>query len=151
MAGKRWKSYYNTGTHSIPVWAAMTRVQNITAPRTKGETDGSRQESGDEISQSTLKKYGLELTYVYKKGDDAVYDALLDSFENDTPIQFAVCDGDISTPGTRRLMFWGEVMEFPIETERNGGDVFPVKIANVAEDEDGDYHAAEHDVIPQGT
>jgi hypothetical protein len=150
MAGKRWKLYYNTGTHESPVWAAVNRARDIKMPRGKGSADGSRRESEYEIEESALKTTGLEFGYVYKKGTDAVRDALAASYYSDTKIQFAVADGAIETAGTRYTKFWGEVMEFDIDAPLKGDDLIPVKVSHVAEDNDGDFYEPDT-VIVAGT
>lgn len=143
MAGKRWKLYYNTGTHAAPVWAEIKRARDIKMPRGKGAADGSRRESEFEIEESALKTTGLEFGYVYKKGTDAVRDALQESYDDDTKIQFAVADGLIETAGTRYTKFWGEVMDFDVDAPLKGDDLIPCKVIHVAEDNDGDFYEPE--------
>jgi hypothetical protein len=143
MAGKRWKLYYNTGTHGSPVWAEIGRARDIKMPRGKGSADGSRRESEYEIEESALKTTGLEFGYVYKKGTDAVRDALLASYDDGTKIQFAVADGLIATGGTRYTKFWGEVMDFDVDAPLKGDDLVPCKVIHAAEDNDGEFHEPE--------
>lgn len=151
MAGKRWKLYYNTGTHAAPVWASIGRARDIKMPRGKGSADGSRRESTYEIAESALKSTGLEFGYVYKPGTDAVRDVLEASYYNDTKIQFAVADGAIETNGTRYTKFWGEVMEWDVDAPLKGDDVVPAKIAHVAEDNAGAFHEPETVTVGAGT
>ena len=143
MAGKRWKLYYNTGTHAGPVWAEIVRARDIKMPRGKGAADGSRRESEYEIEESALKTTGLEFGYVYKKGTDTVRDALQDSYDNDTKLQFAVADGAIATAGTKYTKFWGEVMDFDVDAPLKGDDLIPVKVIHTAEDALGEFHEPE--------
>lgn len=151
MAGKRWKLYYNTGTHASPVWAAIGRARDIKMPRGKGQADGSRRESTYEIAESALKTTGLEFGYVYKPGTDAVRDALEASYYSDTKIQFAVADGPIETTGTRYTKFWGEVMEWDADAPLKGDDLIPAKVAHVGEDNDGTFHEPEPVTVGAGT
>jgi hypothetical protein len=134
MAGKRWKLYYNTGTHSSPVWAEVVRARDIKMPRGKGAADGSRRESEFEIEETALKTIGLEFGYVYKKGTDAVRDVFQASYDDGTKIQFAVADGEIATSGTKYTKFWGEVSVWDIDAPLKGDDLIPAKVIHAAED-----------------
>lgn len=143
MAGKRWKVYYSTGTHDAPVWAELKRARDIKLTQKKNLADGSRRESGFEIEETALRTLGIEFGYVYKPGTDAVRDALLDSYDNDTKIQFAVADGPIETTGTRYTKFWGEVAEFDFDAPLKGDELIPAKIIHAAEDADGTFREPE--------
>jgi len=138
MAGKRWKLYYDSASsHASPTWVEIGRARDIKMPRSKGKADGSRRESSYEIEESALKTTGLEFGYVYKPGTDAVRDALMASYNNDSLIHVAVADGDIDTENTRYTHFWGEVEQFDIDAPLKGDELIPAKIMHRGEDGDG--------------
>ena len=56
----------------------------------KGEADVSARFSGWKLTKGALKELEISFTYRHKSGVDAVFDALLDAYINDTPLEFAV-------------------------------------------------------------
>jgi len=111
MLGKDGLLYRNTGTNASPVWVQVNRVSDLNTPLTKGEADVSRRESDWVLKKGTLKEGEISFTYRYKKGTDADYAVLLDSFVNDTPIQWAAMDQAIATSGARGFKAFFEVFD----------------------------------------
>lgn len=151
MAGKRWRLYYNTGSHESPVWAAVNRAVDIKLINTRDVVDASRRESEFGLEEGALKNTGIEFGYRYKTGTDTVRDALEDSYDDETKVQFAVADGDISVDGTKYTKLWGQVVVWDTDAQLKGEDLIPVKIAHVGEDDDGDFHEPEKVTVGAGT
>jgi hypothetical protein len=126
--GKDCKLYYNTGTHAAPSWVLMGRVRDVSVPLSKGEADVSRRESGWRLTKGALKENGLEFGYVYKSGTDTVFDMLLDSFLNDTAVEYAVMDDLITESGAQGLRCFMEVFEFPYDQALEEGQIFNVSL-----------------------
>jgi len=55
-----------------------------------------------------------------------VFDALLDSFLNDTEIEFAIMDGAIGTSGSQGLRAYMQVFDFPYSQELENLESFDV-------------------------
>lgn len=109
--GQECKLYYNSGTHASPTWVEIKRAIDVSLAMGKGEADMSRRESGEELARGALKQRNIDFGYRYKIGADTVFDALMDSYVNGTPIQFAVMDQDITTAGAQGLRAFCEVMK----------------------------------------
>lgn len=119
--GQAGKLYYNSGTNASPVWVEIKRAKDVSIPLTKGEADVSRRESAWEMFIGALKSVGLTFGYQHKRGTDTVRTALLESFVNGTPMQFAAMDQDITADGAFGVKFYGEVMEFPLDQPLKDG------------------------------
>lgn len=137
VTGNACKLYYNTGTDATPTWVEVTRAKDVSAPLSKGEADVSRRESNWKMSKGTLKEGGLEFGYQYKLGSDSVFDALVDSYLNGTPIQFAVMDQAIATSGAWGFKLFSEVMELPIDQPLEDGVVINVSAKPTDHEESG--------------
>ena len=103
VVGFEAKAYYNTGTDATPTWVEMTRCKDVSTPLSKSEADVSRRETRFKLARGAMIEAAVEIAYQYKKGTDAVFDALLDSFLNGTPIQVAIMDQAIATSGAQGL------------------------------------------------
>ena len=121
VIGQAGKLYRNTGTHATPVWSEMKRVKDVNVPLTKGEAEVSRRESAWEMFIGAMKQAGLSFGYQHKRGTDTDRAALADSYLNGTPIEFAVMDDDITTPGAFGFKGYFEVFEFPLDQPLKDG------------------------------
>jgi hypothetical protein len=97
------KLYRNTGTYAVPVWSEVKNVKDLTLNLEKGEADVStRGNSGWRAQLATLKDGNVEFQLVWDTSDPH-FASLLDSFLNNTPVEFAVMDGDIAVAGSQGL------------------------------------------------
>ncbi|PHR99583.1 MAG: hypothetical protein COA78_24760 [Blastopirellula sp.] len=145
MIGGDAKTYYNTGTHAIPVWVEITRIKDaktninkkmVELPAREGKGIGSR---GSKITPE------LSFSYLYKKGTDTVFDALMDSLGNNTPIEFYAADDDVATSGTEGLRCVMEVSSIPMNQGLEDGVYLDIetKYARVTESDvliEWDWH-----------
>jgi len=109
--GQECKLYYNAGTRAARSWVEIKRAVDVTLNLSKGDADTSRRESSWELKRGALKQAGIDFGYRYKVGADTVFDALLDSVLNNTPIELAAMDGDIATAGSQGLAMFCEIMQ----------------------------------------
>ncbi len=106
------KLYRNTGTYGSPTWTEYKNVRDLGLNLTKAEADATtRGYGGWEALVSTLKKGALSFESVYDTADTG-FVALMDSFLNNTSIEFAIADGNIITTGTKYIRATMEVFEF---------------------------------------
>ncbi len=138
VIGKDCKAYRNTGTRAVPVWVELKRVQDVNVDGlTKNKASVPDRQAGWDLKGAGLKNAAISFSYLHKKGADADRDALIDSFLNDTDIEFAIMDGDISTPGNRGLRLYGQVFDMPFGQEMEEGQVYDIGIENTRVDDGG--------------
>jgi len=117
ILGLKGKTYRNTGTYETPVWTEMKNIKDLSLKMEKGEADATtRGNNGWEAVISSLKKGSLEWAMVYDT-DDPDFTALHTAWFADTPIEFAVMDGDITTSGSQGLRASMEVFGFGREEQ----------------------------------
>lgn len=133
--GKDAKMYRNTGTHLIPVWVEMTRVSNVSQSLDKTKVDVPRRGTKYKYKGAGQIEGPLTFDYVYKPGTDVDFDALQDSFFNDTCFQVAVMDGNIATTGTEGFRAFMMVFSFPFDQGEETPQLFNVEMDLVAVDE----------------
>ena len=101
--GMNGKLYRNTGTYGVPVWTEITNVKDLTLNLEKGEADvTTRANEGWRANQPTLKEASIEFDMVWDTDDDG-FSAIQDAFFNDTTVEVAVMDGDITDGTTEGL------------------------------------------------
>ena len=101
--GMEAKLYWNSGTYAVPVWEEMGNVKDVTLNLEKGEADvTTRANNGWRATVGTLKEGTIEFEMVWDTAD-AGFQALKDAYFNDTSIEMAVMDGDITTTGSQGL------------------------------------------------
>ncbi len=94
------KLYRNTGTYAAPVWTEIDTVKDVTLNLEAGEADvTTRANGGWRATVATLKDGSIEFEMVWDTGD-AGFTAIRDAYLNNTPIEMAVMDGDITASGT---------------------------------------------------
>jgi hypothetical protein len=97
------KLYRNTGTYAVPVWNEVKNVKDLTLNLEKGEADVStRGNNGWRALLATLKDGSIEFEMVWDTEDDD-FVAFRDSWFNNTAVELAVMDGDITVAGTQGL------------------------------------------------
>ena len=101
--GMEAKLYRNTGTYGAPVWAEVGNVRDLTLNLEAGEADvTTRANDGWRATVATLKEGSIEFEMVWDTAD-AHFTAIQDAFFNNTSVEFAVMDGDITVAGTQGL------------------------------------------------
>lgn len=102
-AGMQAKLYRNTATFETPTWALVPNVKDLTLNLEKGQADvTTRANNGWKASVGTLKDAGIEFEMVWDTEDEG-FAAIRDAYLNDTPLELAVMDGDITTAGSEGL------------------------------------------------
>ena len=101
--GMQAKLYRNTATHETPMWDEMTNVKDLTLNLEKGQADvTTRGNNGWKASVGTLKDGGIEFEMVWDTEDEG-FTAVRDAYLNDTALELAVMDGDITVAGSQGL------------------------------------------------
>lgn len=136
QTGRYAKAYLNTGTHATPVHAEAKFIKDLKLPLSKGEVALEDRESEWKVFLAGLKEAGLTGTYNKRVNTvDAVFAALMDSFLNDTPIQFHVMDADITYTGAYGFKAYFQVFSLEkteeLETVQNYS--FGMKLAYYVE------------------
>jgi len=89
-----------------PVWVEMKDVRDCTTSMEKDQADANRRGSKVKRYVGAMKDYGIEFDFLRRKDDgtsEADFQALLDSFLNNTRLNVAAMDGDIETAGSEGL------------------------------------------------
>jgi hypothetical protein len=112
ILGKDCKAYRNTGNYGTPVWAEMTQVRDVKVSLTAKEWEGGTRGSGGwEQTAKTRKAGSVDFNMVYKP-NDAGYEAIRDSFINNTLVDLAFASGVINTTGTEYFRAEMDVFKF---------------------------------------
>ena len=128
LIGAEAVAVYNTGTHASPTWVAITRAKDVSLNATKSKGTLSSRASRFKYGRGGLKEIALEMGYLYRRGTDAIWTMLNDSYVNGTIIEFWVGDGAIALTAAKGWRFYGEVMEFSMEQPLEDADVYKVSI-----------------------
>jgi len=95
--------YRNTGSYASPTWNFVQNVKDLTLNLEVGEADVSTRGTGGwRATVSALKDASIEFELVWDTADDD-FAAIRDAFLNRGALDFAVMDGDITTPGSQGL------------------------------------------------
>ncbi len=106
------KLYRNTGTYAAPTWVEVSNVKDVTLNLEKGEADvTTRANNGWRATVGTLKDASIEFQMVWDTVD-AGFDAIRQAFFNNTTIEFAVMDGDITDPDSEGLRATFDIFNF---------------------------------------
>jgi hypothetical protein len=106
------KLYRNTGSYASPTWTEITNVKDVTLNLEKGEADvTTRANAGWRATVGTLKDASIEFQMVWDTAD-AGFGAIRQAFFSNTPIEFAVMDGPITTPTSEGLRATCDIMNF---------------------------------------
>lgn len=98
--GRQAKAYLNTGTNASPVHAEAKFIKSLKLGLTKAEVALEDRESDEKAFLAGLRESNLTFEYNKRRNTvDAVFTALMDSFLNETQIQFHVMDDDITNTG----------------------------------------------------
>jgi len=106
------KLYRNTGDYATPVWVEVSNVKDVTLNLEKGEADvTTRANGGWRATVGTLKDASIEFQMVWDTVD-AGFDAIRQAFFNNTALEFAVMDGDITDPDSEGLRATFDIFNF---------------------------------------
>lgn len=105
------KAYRNTGSYNAPTWSEVTIMRDLTLNLSKGEADVSSRGSRWKKMKSALKEASFEFEIL---GDtaNAHYTALRNAYLNDTTLDLAFADGDITVGGTEYWRGDVEIFQF---------------------------------------
>lgn len=129
VVGKDCKLYYNSSIHATPAWVEINKARNVSASLDKTKVDISARFSSWKASKSGLKDLEITFTYLHIRGTDTVFDKILDSFINDTAVQFLMLDGDVTLSKAQGPRAYCEVFSLNPSQELEGGDEYEVTIA----------------------
>lgn len=104
--------YYNTGTDATPAWVSITDAEEISWPVTKGQVERKPRGSKFTLKRGGKKEAVLTFNLLKTRAQDDVFDAIWDSYCNDTPINFALTDKAIAEGDANGISAWCEVFEF---------------------------------------
>jgi predicted secreted protein len=106
------KLYRNTGSFGSPTWTEVTNVKDLTLNLEKGEADvTTRANGGWRATVGTLKDASIEFQMVWDTAD-AGFSAMQQAFFSNTPIEFAVMDGDMGDPESEGLRATFDIFNF---------------------------------------
>ena len=106
------KLYRNTASYATPTWNEDDNVKDLTLNLEKGEADvTTRGNQGWRATVGTLKDASIEFQMVWDT-EDAAFGAIQTAFFDNTPIEFAIMDGDISDPESEGLRATFDVFNF---------------------------------------
>ena len=109
--GRDCKLYHNTGTHAVPTWVEINDVKDLTLPLGKSEADVTTRKTGKyKAVRGVLREVSLDFEMIWDT-QDAGFNTILNAFLNDTPIEVAVMDGSITTPGSQGLVATVDVLK----------------------------------------
>ena len=101
--GMEAKLYRNTGSFVAPTWVEMTNVKDLTLNLEAAEADvTTRGNAGWRATIAALKDGSIEFEMVWDPAD-AGFTAIQDAYFNNTTVEFAVMDGDVTSTGTQGL------------------------------------------------
>jgi predicted secreted protein len=110
--GMEAKLYRNTGTYAAPTWVEVANVRDLTLNLESGEADvTTRANNGWRATVATLKEGSIEFEMVWDT-EDTNFTAIQTGFFDNTPIEFAVMDGDITVTGTQGLRATMSIVNF---------------------------------------
>ncbi len=108
--GRDAKLYYNdtpdsasagAGTYAVPVYVEIDRIGDLDRAGQKATTEINIRASKTTLTVFGNKSREITFTYYKKKGaNDAVYNVLLDSFENNTCLDITMAEDNIAASGT---------------------------------------------------
>ena len=106
------KLYHNSATWESPTWGEVDLVKDVTLNLEKGEADvTTRANGGWRAYVGTLKDGSVEFEMLWDPADTA-FAAIRDAYLDNTPVEMAVMDGEITENGSEGLHAEFEVTQF---------------------------------------
>lgn len=116
LVGFKARTYRDTaGNWASPTWSNMGGIRDNTLNGTKSQIEATDRDSGDFMEWLAGHiDAGIDGSYRPKRTgtSDPHLDALIDSWQNHTPILLAVMSDDITTVGAKGLKAWCQVFNF---------------------------------------
>ena len=137
VVGKDCKLYLNSATYASPVWKEVQNAINVSANLGKGEADVSARFSGWKLTKSSLKELEISFTYRHKRGADAIFDTLLDAYLNDTPLDFAVLDAEVTVSGAQGPRAFCELLSMNLSQELENAAEYEFTVKPTYHEESG--------------
>ena len=101
--GMEAKIYYDPAGVANGNWTELGNVKDVTLNLETGEADvTTRANQGWRATVATLKEGSVEFEMIWDTNDPG-FSAIKDAYFNNTPIGFAVMDGDIAVSGSQGL------------------------------------------------
>lgn len=125
------KLYRNTGSYASPTWNEVPRIKDVTLTLEKNLADvSSRASAGWREFAATLKDATVEFMIIVTDiaGDTEDREAFRDAFLNNTNIECAIMDGDITTSGSEGFRATFAVSQFSRGEALEEGMTFNVQI-----------------------
>ncbi|MCL2745396.1 MAG: hypothetical protein FWE67_16270 [Planctomycetaceae bacterium] len=121
--GIKGQTYFNSGTHALPVWKRAKIVKDLTMSLSKNEVQVKNKGSIFVKYLSGLVDVPLDLEIDWEPGD-LVFDALQAAFWSEEILEFVILDGGIRKPGAQGLRAGYMVTKFergePLEDQMTG-------------------------------
>lgn len=123
--------------YDTPDWTEINRARSVTTGLSKGQADTSRRQSKYRLQRGALRELTLSFEYVYKNGGtDTLYDALLDSWINGTPLDLLVLDDEVTVDGATGWRAYYEVFSFERTEELEGAVIHSAELMPVDVEDD---------------
>lgn len=116
LTGHRMKAYRNTGTPSVPVWAVVSEIGDLSIPDlSRGLAELKRRAKDFTKNLPTLiQSIAIEFRLHYGLGATQ-YTAIRNAFWNATAEEWAIMGGDITSTGVEGLRCPVLVESFPFD------------------------------------
>lgn len=121
QVGAEIRGYINTGTHASETLVEIKNTDAFNEKRGKTKIKLDIKASKNSKTFGGQKEEGYAFKYFKKQGaNDAVFNDLEDSHDNNTPIEFYFADGPIGTTGTTARRCYCIVTKLDRKGEING-------------------------------
>jgi hypothetical protein len=111
IIGLEAKLYRNIATWATPTWVEIENVKDLSLGIEKSEAEASNRVSEWQTVRGALKSGTVEFNMIYDPSD-ADWTAIKDAFLNNTAIDCAVMDGDITVADNEGLRAEFEVLKW---------------------------------------
>lgn len=128
VIGKDCKAYYNSGSHGTPTWVEVTFAKNVSANLGKGEGDVSARFTKWKLTKGALKELEISFTYLHKRGTDTVFDKIMDSYVNDTAVEWLILDGAVTLTKAQGPRAYCECFSLNLTQELENADEYEVTL-----------------------
>ena len=146
-AGRKGKLYYNAGTHASPSWVEVKRAKDVSVPNDKDKVEIDDRNSEEKKSVGGGRSKELSFGYTHQVGTDSVFSVLLDSYNNNTAVEFAVMDGAIGTAGSKGWRGYYEVFKLENSQELNSPMAYDVDCSLTEHEEASEIIEPDHSVV----
>lgn len=140
LAGLDCMAYLNTGASwDNPTWTEMENIRDLSIPAGKGEIEFTKRGITWKKTKGGLKTLELSFGYLHAQGNaDTVFEDLMESYLNNTPVDLALMDGDITEDGTVGWRAPFEVMSMEQGQELEGAVSWQITAKLTCDDDDND-------------